>query len=425
MHRCASRVATVRWPGRPRQWFSRNQGHSTSTEPGAVHFKIGAQHLVGCLPVPLGVDGDALQRVDPAQPHINAAVAELVDGGGESLSELALAGDLDLPPGEVGADQQRRTAEALQQGGADIVDRFGPVGWRRAAIEVPGKEVFGQQHHAEDDDYRDRDRDRSDEPPGVRRRDVDRGRARVDPHRMPWQRLVLLGGRIHDRFASSLLVLRQDSRYRRRTMAGQTGRRRFLPGCFERSSGSASGKALATSAGDGTVRLWEAPSLRQIGLALPGPERWSVLGFDPGGNRLAALYDNGTALVWDVDPEHWKKRACAVVGRPLTREEWVGLGQGGDLLFQPADRGGQGIQEPTAVLDDLPWGRWSFQAGQPGPPRTSPQASRPRQLSDGLYGLEPRTGRGPNELSDSDYSAAARAALTMPAPKKELRLALP
>jgi WD40 repeat protein len=88
---------------------------------------------------------------------------------------------------------------------------------------------------------------------------------------------------------------------------------------------SSSGKALATSAGDGTVRLWEAPSLRQIGLALPGPERWSVLGFDPGGNRLAALYDNGTTLVWDVNPEHWKKRACAVVGRPLTREEWEEL----------------------------------------------------------------------------------------------------
>jgi hypothetical protein len=96
-----------------------------------------------------------------------------------------------------------------------------------------------------------------------------------------------------------------------------------------------SGKALATSAGDGTVRLWEAPSLRH-GLALPGPERWSVLGFDPGGNRLAALYDNGTALVWDVNPEHWKKRACAVVGRPLTREE------GEELLprrsYQPACR---------------------------------------------------------------------------------------
>jgi hypothetical protein len=65
--------------------------------------------------------------------------------------------------------------------------------------------------------------------------------------------------------------------------------------------------------------------LPAAGLALPGPERWSVLGFDPGGNRLAALYDNGTALVWDVNPENWRKRACAVVGRPLTREEWEEL----------------------------------------------------------------------------------------------------
>ena len=103
--------------------------------------------------------------------------------------------------------------------------------------------------------------------------------------------------------------------------------RQLLPSCASTPSNAApvSGKALATSAGDGTVRLWEAPSLRQIGLALPGPERWSVLGFDPGGNRLAALYDNGTALVWDVNPEHWKKRACEVVGRPLTREEWEEL----------------------------------------------------------------------------------------------------
>jgi len=41
--------------------------------------------------------------------------------------------------------------------------------------------------------------------------------------------------------------------------------------------------------------------LRQIGLAFPGPERWS-LAFDPGGNQLVVLYDNGTAMVWNVDP---------------------------------------------------------------------------------------------------------------------------
>jgi WD40 repeat protein len=85
------------------------------------------------------------------------------------------------------------------------------------------------------------------------------------------------------------------------------------------------GKTLATSAGDGTVRLWDVASLRQIGLALPGPERWSTLGFDPGGKHLVVLYDNGTALVWDVDPDRWKERACAVASRTLTREEWEEL----------------------------------------------------------------------------------------------------
>ena len=38
-----------------------------------------------------------------------------------------------------------------------------------------------------------------------------------------------------------------------------------------------------------------------------------------------ALYDNGTAMVWDVDPNRWKERACAVASRSLTREEWEKL----------------------------------------------------------------------------------------------------
>src|SRR5215207_6545771 len=40
---------------------------------------------------------------------------------------------------------------------------------------------------------------------------------------------------------------------------------------------------------------------------------------------------------------------------------------------QPGDGGGQGVQQPTAVLDDRPWGWRQGKVGQPGPPRTSPQ----------------------------------------------------
>ena len=27
-------------------------------------------------------------------------------------------------------------------------------------------------------------------------------------------------------------------------------------------------------------------------------------------------------MLWDVDPAVWRRRACAIVGRNLTREEW-------------------------------------------------------------------------------------------------------
>ena len=51
----------------------------------------------------------------------------------------------------------------------------------------------------------------------------------------------------------------------------------------------------------------------------------------------------------------------------------VGLGQGADLAFQPPDRGGQGVQQPTAVLDDPPLDRWEVECGKPGPPGPGPQ----------------------------------------------------
>jgi hypothetical protein len=97
------------------------------------------------------------------------------------------------------------------------------------------------------------------------------------------------------------------------------------------------------------------------------------LGSEPGpGAQLAGGRE--PADVADLgDQRHC--RELADPGQDLKRlDPRVGLGQAGDLPFQPGDRGGQGVQQPTAVLDDPPWGRWQVQAGQPGPPRTSPQA---------------------------------------------------
>ena len=41
----------------------------------------------------------------------------------------------------------------------------------------------------------------------------------------------------------------------------------------------------------------------------------------PDGLEAAVATDHGIA-VWDLDPEHWVKGACAIAGRNLTRAEW-------------------------------------------------------------------------------------------------------
>ena len=69
----------------------------------------------GAMGVLFGVPGDALQRIDTAEPHIEALVAELVDCPGESLGHLPFAGDPDLPEGSRRAGQHRKTAKPLQQ----------------------------------------------------------------------------------------------------------------------------------------------------------------------------------------------------------------------------------------------------------------------------------------------------------------------
>jgi WD40 repeat protein/DNA-binding SARP family transcriptional activator len=96
------------------------------------------------------------------------------------------------------------------------------------------------------------------------------------------------------------------------------------------------GRTLATAATDGTVRLWDLASQRQLGVALPGGEQWSVLAFNPGGTDLVAFYGDGTGLVWDVDPDRWKQRACTIAGGPLTRDEWEELLPG--RRYEPACR---------------------------------------------------------------------------------------
>jgi DNA-binding SARP family transcriptional activator/WD40 repeat protein len=82
-------------------------------------------------------------------------------------------------------------------------------------------------------------------------------------------------------------------------------------------------RTLATTSSDGTTQLWDTPSGRPIGDALPGVADHPVsAAFVEGGTHLVTLYDNGRGYLWDVRPQSWARRACEVAGRTLTRAEW-------------------------------------------------------------------------------------------------------
>ena len=44
--------------------------------------------------------------------------------------------------------------------------------------------------------------------------------------------------------------------------------------------------------------------------------------FSRDGKLLAVGGVDTRAMLWDVDPAVWRRRACATAGRNLTREEW-------------------------------------------------------------------------------------------------------
>jgi hypothetical protein len=42
----------------------------------------------------------------------------------------------------------------------------------------------------------------------------------------------------------------------------------------------------------------------------------------PDGKTLASASQVGSVILWDVDPDSWKRRACFIAGRNLTCDEW-------------------------------------------------------------------------------------------------------
>jgi WD40 repeat protein/DNA-binding SARP family transcriptional activator len=86
---------------------------------------------------------------------------------------------------------------------------------------------------------------------------------------------------------------------------------------------SPDGRALATSDRNGAVALWDVASQQAVGPPLPGlPDARTTARFTPDGARLFAVSEVGRAIRWEVDPELWLQRACALAGGGLTPEQW-------------------------------------------------------------------------------------------------------
>jgi hypothetical protein len=74
---------------------------------------------------------------------------------------------------------------------------------------------------------------------------------------------------------------------------------------------------LAAGGADGTVRLIDLASHERLALTLTGSA-----GLLFAGDVLLTLGD-GRGTRWDFRPAEWSRRACALAGRPLSREEWA------------------------------------------------------------------------------------------------------
>jgi WD40 repeat protein len=87
---------------------------------------------------------------------------------------------------------------------------------------------------------------------------------------------------------------------------------------------SPDGRLLAASSVDQTATLWDLATHKPVGETFPVQEG-TIPGaqFAPNGDLVIVELADGAT--WPMDPEVWKRFACRVAGRDLTRAEWEDL----------------------------------------------------------------------------------------------------
>jgi WD40 repeat protein len=86
---------------------------------------------------------------------------------------------------------------------------------------------------------------------------------------------------------------------------------------------SPDGRTLAVSGFEPVASLWDVATGTQVGPPLTAGDRRTMIDLSPDGRYLLETHGNGKGAIWDVDPESWKRRACDLANRILTREEWA------------------------------------------------------------------------------------------------------
>jgi WD40 repeat protein len=84
---------------------------------------------------------------------------------------------------------------------------------------------------------------------------------------------------------------------------------------------SPDGSMFAAALAKGAVALWDGGTLEQLRAPL-SLARANALAFSPDGSALAALGRGGDAVIIATALEEWRRSACDIAGRRLTRAEW-------------------------------------------------------------------------------------------------------
>jgi len=83
------------------------------------------------------------------------------------------------------------------------------------------------------------------------------------------------------------------------------------------------GRTMMTAAADGTVVLWDVATHKMIGSPIQlEPDAFTSAALSPDGSRLFAITASDVGVSLDLSTEAWKRHACLVAGRELTRAEW-------------------------------------------------------------------------------------------------------